>query len=66
VTAMGIPAKIYLDCKLSNISKEEVEEFQNEVEQCKKEVQYYTNVLPTRLWLDDLDNFETQFKKNMK
>jgi len=66
VTTMGIPPQIYLDCKVSNISQEEVIEFQKEVGQCKKDIDYYTNIASTKLWQIDLDNFEVQYKKHMK
>lgn len=66
ITTMGIPSKIYTECKVSNISQEEIAEFQKEVEQCKEEVKYYTNVTANRLWLNDLDSFEKEYRKQVK
>ena len=64
--SLGIPAKIYLDCKLPQISKEEVDDFKLEVEKCKSEIDYYTKILATQLWLNDLELFETEYKKRFK
>lgn len=66
LTSVGIPPKVYTDCKLSHISVEELEEFQKDVEKCKTEILFYETNKAEKLWLMDLDNFEKECKKYVK
>ena len=66
ITTMGIPDKIYLDTKLPSISEDKIKKFKDEVAECQKEIDYYTQIKATDLWLKDLEIFEVEYKKRFK
>jgi len=60
---MNVPVEIYSNAKLTNISMDEIKEFQQEIDDCNKKIMYYNSVNGSDLWMIDLDEFEKEYKK---
>jgi DNA topoisomerase-2 len=63
---LGVSVEIYNEAKLKNVSNDEIMEFQQEVNRIATEIQYYNNISKEQLWLQDLEEFKTEYLKREK
>ncbi len=64
MTELGLNTDLYGKAKLTNINKDEVDELLKEMEEKKQRLAWLVEITPEQLWLNDLDEFETEYLKH--